>query len=98
MSIALFVTLDFNEGAMDGYLELAHQHKARVLKYEPGCQQFDILIPDDTENRVHLFEVYDDEAALDIHMNSDYMQMYREKSGPMLANRALTRCSVSASA
>lgn len=95
MSIALFVTLDFNDGAMAGYLELAHQHKGRVLKNEPGCQQFDILIPDDTENRVHLFEVYDDEAALQIHMNSDYMQMYREKSGPMLANRVLNRCTVS---
>jgi quinol monooxygenase YgiN len=95
MSIALFVTLDFNEGAMTGYLELAHQHKALVLKNEPGCQKFDILTPDDTENRVHLFEVYDDEAALEIHMNSDYMQKYREKSGPMLANRTLARCTVS---
>ena len=95
MSIALFVTLDFNEGAMTGYLELAHQHKARVLKNEPGCQQFDILTPDDAENRVHLFEVYDDEAALEIHMRSDYMQMYREKSGPMLTNRILNRFTVS---
>ena len=95
MSIALFVTLDFNEGALKDYLELAHQHKARVLKNEPGCQQFDILIPDETGNRVHLFEVYDDEAALEIHMNSNYMQMYREKSGPMIANRHLNRCTVS---
>ena len=94
MSIALFVTLDFNEGATKDYFELAHQHKARVLKNEPGCQQFDILIPDDTKNRVHLFEVYDDEASLEIHMKSDYMQMYREKSAPMLANRILNRCSV----
>jgi len=95
MSIALFVTLDFNEGCIEDYLQLAQQHKSRVLSKEPGCQQFDILIPDDTENRVHLFEVYDDEAALEIHMNSDYMQMYREKSGPMIANRHLNRCSVS---
>ena len=95
MSIALFVTLDFNEGALKDYLELAHQHKARVLKNEPGCQQFDILIPDETGNRVQLFEVYDDEAALEIHMNSNYMQMYREKSGPMIANRHLNRCTVS---
>lgn len=95
MSIALFVTLDFNEGAMTGYLKLAHQHKARVLKNEPGCQQFDILTPDDTENRVHLFEVYDDEAAIEMHMNSGHMQKYREESRPMLANRILTRCKVS---
>ena len=94
MSIALFVTLDFNKGAIKSYLQLAHQHKARVLKNEPGCQQFDILIPDDFENRVHLFEVYDDEAALQIHMTSDYMQMYRETSAPMLANRHINRCKV----
>ena len=95
MSIALFVTLDFNEGTIKGYLQLAHQHKARVLANEPGCQQFDILIPDNIENRVHLFEVYDDEAALEIHMTSDYMQTYRETSAPMLANRHINRCRVS---
>ncbi|MBK18435.1 MAG: antibiotic biosynthesis monooxygenase [Rhodospirillaceae bacterium] len=97
MSIALFVTLDLNEGKIDDYLALAHEHKARVLKNEPGCQHFDILIPDDTSNRVHLFEVYDDEPALDVHMNSEYMQKYREQSAPMLANRLINRCKVSAS-
>lgn len=95
MSIALFVTLEFNEGEIKDYLQLAHQHKARVLENEPGGQQFDILIPDDSENRVHLFEVYDDEVALKIHMTSDYMQTYRKTSAPMLANRHINRCDVS---
>ena len=43
------------------------------------------------ENLVRLYEVYDDEAAVEHHMQTPYMIAYREETAPMIANRKLTR-------
>ena len=95
MRIALFVTIDLKRGRREDYLILAHEHQRRVLKNEKGCKQFDVLIPEKPENRVHLFEVYEDEAALDLHMNTDHMEINRENSEPMITNKVLNRCTIS---
>ena len=95
MRIALFVTIDLKRERKEDYLILVHEHQSRVLTKEKGCKQFDVLIPEKPENRVHLFEVYEDEAALDLHMNTDHMGIYRENSEPMITNKVLNRCTIS---
>lgn len=90
-AIVLFVDLDITPGRLGDFLARAAQHRDNVLKNEPGCQRFDISTPDEGENAVRLYEVYDDEAAFKHHMDTSYMAEYREDTGPMVANRALTR-------
>ena len=95
MRIALFVTIDLKKESKDDYLMLIHQHQSKCPKIEKGCKQFDVLIPEKPENRVHLFEVFENEAALDLHINTGYMAIYRENSEPMLTNKVLNRCTIS---
>jgi quinol monooxygenase YgiN len=93
-AIALLVQLNLKPGTQDQYIELATAHQRRVLKNEPGCKCFDILIPDEGADVVHLYEVYADEEAFSHHMETPYMKTYREQSAVMVANRHLTRCAV----
>ncbi len=90
-AIVLFVELDTVPGQRDAFLARAREHRGNVQKNEPDCQRFDISVPDDEDNKVRLYEVYADQAAFDHHMETAYMKAYRADTGPMVANRQLTK-------
>lgn len=93
-AIVLLVELKTAPGQRDRYVARAREHRGNVIANEPGCQRFDIAIPDEGDDRVYLYEVYTDEAALETHMNTEYMQQYRADTGPMIAERAINRCAL----
>jgi quinol monooxygenase YgiN len=91
MSVALFVELDIVPGQRDAFLARAREHRGNVMKNEPGCQRFDISVPDDGDDKVRLYEVYADQAAFDLHMETAYMKEYRADTGAMVAGRVLAK-------
>jgi quinol monooxygenase YgiN len=48
---------------MNEFLSLLRAHIGRTKVTEPGCVQFDLLMPHGQADTVHLYEVYADEAA-----------------------------------
>ena len=45
---------------------------------EPGCLRFDVLQDSENPNRIHLYEVYKDHAALDAHRQAPHYTKWRE--------------------
>ncbi len=90
-AVVLFVELKINSGQRDAFVAHATRHRERVLVGEPGCLRFDVSLPDDGENTVCLYEVYEDESAFDYHMGTDYMAEYRADTAPMVAERGRKR-------
>lgn len=90
-AIVLHVELTLHPEQRDAYLARALQHRDNVRENEPACQRFEISIEEENANLVRLYEVYDDEAAVEHHMQTPYMIAYREETAPMIANRRLTR-------
>ena len=90
-SIVLHVELTLHPEQKDAYLVRASQHRDNVRTNEPGCQRFEISIEEQNPNLVRLYEVYEDEAAVQHHMQTPYMISYREETAPMIADRKLTR-------
>ena len=88
-AVVLLVELKIAEGEWDAFTARVRRHRALVLENEPGCRCFDIVVPDGTENEVRLHEVYDDQAAVDLHMETDYMAAFREDTAPMVAHREI---------
>ena len=87
MALSLFVTMTLKQGTRDKFVDIATGHRGRVLEREPGCHRFDILLPEEEENQVCLYEVYEDQAAFDLHVGTDYMAAYREQTGDMVMGR-----------
>ena len=87
MAISLFVTITLKSGTRDKFVEIATAHRGRVLSREPGCHHFDVLVQDDAPDQVCLYEIYEDQAALDLHMGTDYMADYRAKTGDFTVGR-----------
>ncbi len=85
--VALVVTLDVKPEHYETFLEEMAAHSGRSLSKEEGCLRFDVLLPRDGGNRVMLYELYADSAALDLHSASDHIAYFRERSEGMVAER-----------
>jgi quinol monooxygenase YgiN len=66
-----------------------HAYRSRA---EDGCQQFDVLLPQEDHNRVLLVEAWRDQATLDVHSKSPMLAKARETYQPWLVSCKATRC------
>jgi quinol monooxygenase YgiN len=73
------------------FVELMKNH-AWLSRAEDGCQQFDVLLPQENQNRVLLVEAWRDQAALDVHMKLPAMTRLRETFGPWVISFKATSC------
>ena len=76
--IALIVTIQIKPAHKNAFME-SMMGDARGSNYdEPGCIRFDVLQDNEDPNRIHLYEVYKDQAALDAHRQAPHYLKWRE--------------------
>ena len=88
------VTTEVAPGRRDQLLPLLAAHKARCLKDEPGTLEFEILLPKDDDTKVLSYEVYQDEAAFEVHRNGRSLAQLREEIAGIVVKLHGTRCAV----
>jgi quinol monooxygenase YgiN len=91
---AIIATIEVAPGRRGEFLPLLNAHAARCLKDEPDTIQFDVLLPQEGENKVMIYEVYKDQAAFDAHANGPSLARLRQEAAGMMANVVGTRCSL----
>jgi (4S)-4-hydroxy-5-phosphonooxypentane-2,3-dione isomerase len=61
---------------------------ARVsLAEEPGCHHFDVNASPDDPNLIHLYELYDDRAAFDAHLQSPHFLSFNRTVQEFVADK-----------
>jgi len=78
---------------MPKFLEAIKENGANAVK-EPGCREFNITVLASNPNHVFLYEVYDNEAALDAHRQTPHFKKYQAATQGMVADRVLRPMSV----
>ena len=58
---------------------------------EPGCRQFDVTLDREQPNRVVLYEVYEDEAAFEVHLQMPHLATFRDGIEPLVTGRRIRR-------
>ena len=76
---------------MAKYVEAIKENAANA---EPGCREFNVLVMPNRPNHVFLFEVYDNEAALAAHRNTEHFKKYAATTANMVADRNARAMSV----
>ena len=66
------------------FLDLAHTDATSSLKNEPGCRRFDVLQAEDDRGHVVFYEVYDDRAAFDAHLETPHLAAFRKGFPPLI--------------
>lgn len=92
--VALVVDLRIASGKLDQFLARAGRHAETCLAKEDGCLRFDILVPHDESDRVYLYELYADQAAVDAHLASEHMAEYLADTKAMIAERTRHACAL----
>jgi quinol monooxygenase YgiN len=71
---------------MPKFLEAIKENAANAVK-EPGCREFNVSMLANRPNHVFLYEVYDNEAALNAHRQTDHFKKYQTTTANMVADR-----------
>jgi len=89
--IMIVVEFEVKPEHRDAFIELIKGHAQRS-RAEDGCQQFDVLLPQEDQRRVLLVEAWRDEAALDVHIKLPAMTRLRDTWQPWIVSLKATRC------
>lgn len=87
---ALLAQFTLKPATRDRFVELVLRNAAASVN-EPGCRRFDVLTPRDGAERVVLYEIYDDEAAFEAHMQSPHFAEFRRATADLVETRSVER-------
>jgi autoinducer 2-degrading protein len=80
------VDLDIVPTETAKFLEAVKENGEFAVK-EPGCREFNITVLANNPNHVFLYEVYDNEAALSSHRNSEHFKKFQATTANMVSGR-----------
>ena len=87
------VDLDIVPAERENFLAAIKENGAASAK-EPGCRRFDILNLATDPNHFFLYEVFDNEAALKAHRETEHFKKYQATASKMIAKRDARSMSV----
>ena len=76
--IALLVTIQIQPEHREAFMESMLDDARGSNNDEPGCLRFDVLQDSEDPNKIHLYEVYKDQAAVDAHRQAPHYTKWRE--------------------
>ena len=87
------VTIVVAPGRRDQVVTSLAAHQARV-KDEPGTLQFEVLLPKDDDTKVRVYEMYQDAAAFEVHLNGTSLAQWKKETAEMVLKLHGVRCAV----
>jgi len=87
------VTVDFGIAPenFEHFKQIMDENAKASVADEPGCREFNVFEDPKTPNHLLLFEVYNDDAAFQQHVNSPHFKHFKEVSDPIITSRGGTR-------
>ena len=92
---AIIVEFELLEGGFDIFHQEVLRNDEASKREEPGCQTFEILVPNKEENRIVLYEAYDDEAAFQEHLQTKHFKDFSDRVSGLVTDRNISKFSVS---
>ena len=90
----LVVMVDFTipEGQLSAFIPLMLTNAHASLALESGCECFDVLRPEGSNDRVLLYEIYRDQAAFDEHCHSPHYLEFAHATQAMVQSKSVMMC------
>jgi enoyl-CoA hydratase/carnithine racemase/quinol monooxygenase YgiN len=74
---ALMIDITLAPGTRDAVLNLIVRNGHESLAYDPGCLAFEVMQHEADANRIVIHEVWQNQAALEAHWNTERFKAYR---------------------
>ena len=89
--LVIIAEFEVKPGKLEQFLAHAEVDARRSVADEPGCRQFTVTVDREPPDRVVLFEVYDDAAAFDAHLETPHLQAFRAGIEDLVVSRRVRR-------
>jgi len=86
---AIVVRFDLKPGTRPRFEALVRENAKASVRDEPGCRRFDVLSPRDVSDSVTLYEIYDDRAAFEAHLETVHFAAFNDGTADMIVGREL---------
>lgn len=93
--VALLVTIRIQPPHREAFMEAMLDDARHSVQDEPGCLRFDVLEDPDDPNRIFLYEVYRDEAALEAHRQAPHFLRWKHATRNWFDGEVLVEQAVS---
>ena len=74
MMYVIVVDFTIDPDRISEFREAIKTNARLSVKQEPGCRQFDVCIDPERDDRIYLYEVYDDETAFKTHLETKHFR------------------------
>jgi quinol monooxygenase YgiN len=91
--VALIATMEVEPASRAELLPILLRHRERCLRDEPGTIALEVLLPENEEGRVMLYERYKDQAAFEAHMGGRSLAITKASAGARLKKITGVICS-----
>ena len=75
---ASIVTIQVNPRNLNEFLDSMREHARVSAETEPGCLRYDVVQDLADPNRIHVYEVFEDEAAFNAHRYAAHNLEWRD--------------------
>jgi (4S)-4-hydroxy-5-phosphonooxypentane-2,3-dione isomerase len=89
VSYAITVEFTLKPGTMAAFRQLIDVNAQNSCDFEPGCQRFDVLVPFNSQDKILLYEIYDDKQAFEAHMKTDHFLSFNRDSSDLVISKSL---------
>ncbi len=92
--LVIWVEFQLQPGTRDCFLELVKRNAASSMQNEPGCRRFDVMVPQEGENTVNLYEIYDNEAVFQAHLQTPHFAEFKDTVSELVLDQKISRLNV----
>ena len=92
--LVIWVEFTLQPGTREQFLDSVKRNAASSVQGEPGCRRFDVMVPQDGEDTVNLYEIYDDEAAFQAHLQTPHFAKFKSTVTEMILDQKIARLNV----
>lgn len=92
----IWVTFDIKPGTFDEFHKAALEDARDSVANEPGCLEFNVLIPTASTDRLSLFEVYKDRKAFETHCTMPHFHTFAAVADKVVTAKNATEWSLAA--
>ena len=83
------VEFEIDPERLEAFLPLMTENAASSVRDEPGCRQFDVCQDPEAANRIFLYEIYDDRAAFEAHLETPHFKRFDAAVSPMVTAKTV---------
>lgn len=74
MAVGLVAYINVLDGKSEAFEAKFKKNAVKVRENEPGNQLYKLFRSRESSNEYVIMEIYDDQAAFDVHVNSDHLR------------------------